>query len=97
MTEFARSVGRVLRRERERNRLTLRDVQRRSAGRFTASGVGGYERGERMISLDRFCRLADVYGSRPERLLAEVLGGREERPWTRSEVSEGGFGRNRAG
>ena len=94
--EFARAVGRALRQERERNRLTLREVQRISEGFFTASGVGGYERGERMISLYRFCRLADVYGARPDRLLMEIFGVRQELPWERTDVAEGSFGGGRA-
>lgn len=35
--------------------------------------MGGYERGERSISLDRFCRLAALYGVAPEALLARVV------------------------
>jgi transcriptional regulator with XRE-family HTH domain len=64
--------------------MTLRDVQRASEGAFTASGVGGYERGERMISLERFCRLAAVYGVPADQLLSEILT--EQRPQLRQEV-----------
>jgi hypothetical protein len=35
--------------------------------------VGGYERGERVISLGRFCQLAGLYGFPPERLLSDAL------------------------
>src|SRR5438309_276528 len=80
---FSKAAGQTLRRARVRRGLTLRDLMTVSQGRFKASVVGGYERGERAISLERFCDLAVVYGIPPDRLLAEVLGqlepeGREE-------------------
>lgn len=45
--------------------------------------LGAYERGERSISLGRFCELAQTYGVPADRLLAEVFarldpGGRQE-------------------
>ena len=42
-------------------------------GRFKPSSLGGYERGEREISVHRFCELAAVYQIPPDRLLASVL------------------------
>jgi transcriptional regulator with XRE-family HTH domain len=66
-------VGRALRRARTARGLTLRDVGIRSAGSLTPTAVAGYERGERKISLQRFCELAVFYGIEPERLLAEAL------------------------
>ena len=66
-------VGRALRRARTARKLTLRDVGIRSSGKFTPTAVAGYERGERKISLERFCELAIFYGVAPERLLAEAL------------------------
>jgi transcriptional regulator with XRE-family HTH domain len=51
----------------------LREVGARSAGTFKPTSVAGYERGERAISLQRFCELAEFYGAQPDRLLAEVL------------------------
>jgi len=56
----------------------------RSAGRFKPSVIGGYERGERSISLSRFCELARFYGVPPDRLLAEVMA--ELAPESRGEV-----------
>ena len=53
--------------------LTLRDLAPMSAGRFKATSVAGYERGERRISLERFCELCRLYGVSPWRLLANVL------------------------
>jgi transcriptional regulator with XRE-family HTH domain len=68
-----RDLGKALRRAREERGLSLREASRRSQGRFTASGIAGYERGERRISVERMCALAEVYGVRPERLLAAAL------------------------
>jgi hypothetical protein len=53
--------------------MTLRDVGARSGGAFKATAVAGYERGERAISLVRFCELCAVYQIPPQRLLAEVM------------------------
>ncbi len=66
-------MGRALRRARQARGFTLRDVGIRSGGIFTPTAVAGYERGERAISLQRFCRLATFYGVAPEDLLAEAL------------------------
>jgi transcriptional regulator with XRE-family HTH domain len=53
--------------------LTLRDVTSSSHGRFKPSVLGAYERGERSVSLTRFCELAQTYGIPPDRLLADVF------------------------
>ncbi|HEX3326174.1 MAG: hypothetical protein M3P01_12755 [Actinomycetota bacterium] len=73
METFAQVVGQVLRKARLDRGLTLDDVWLRSAGRFKPSSVGGYERGERSISLDRFCLLAAFYAIPADRMLAQVL------------------------
>lgn len=52
--------------------MTLEDAARESRGRFKPSATGGYERGERAITLERFCELCELYGVTPDRLLAEV-------------------------
>lgn len=52
--------------------MTLRDVARRTGGRFKASVLGGYERGERAISLERFCELAGTYGVDGASLLGDI-------------------------
>ena len=70
---FASIAGEVLRRARHRSALTLHQVMVRSGGKFKPSVIGGYERGERSISLARFCDLANFYGVPPDRLLAEVM------------------------
>jgi transcriptional regulator with XRE-family HTH domain len=66
-------VGEVIRNARVEHGLTVYDVERRSGGRFKPSSLGGYERGERSISLQRFCQLSEVYGIPADRLLREVL------------------------
>lgn len=73
MRTIGNDVGRALRRARAARGLTLRDVGIRSDGRLTPTAVAGYERGERKISLQRFCELAIFYGVEPEGLLAEAL------------------------
>ena len=70
---FSETAGDVLRRARRAMGLTLQEAAARSRGRFAPTSIAGYERGERHISLDRFCDLADLYAVPPDRLLAEVL------------------------
>lgn len=84
MGDFARTVGAVLRRLRRERDLTLHEVRDRSGGRFKPSVLGSYERGERSISLERFCELARVYRITPDRMLGEVMS--EVSPESRSEV-----------
>ena len=71
--DLSRETGRALRRVRIAKGLTLRDVARASRDRFKPSSIAGYERGERAITVQRFCDLADVYDVDPGRLLAGVL------------------------
>jgi transcriptional regulator with XRE-family HTH domain len=73
LVEFAQVVGDVLRRARIARGFSFRGVRDRTAGKFKPSALGGYERGERSVSLTRFCDLAEVYGVPADRLLAEVL------------------------
>ena len=73
-------VGRALRRARRARGLTLRDVGTRSAGRFKATAVAGYERAERSISVERFCELCQLYEMAPERLLLQALWHLSGRP-----------------
>ena len=70
---ITRALGKALRRAREERGLSLRDASKRSAGRFTPSGIAGYERGERHISVERLIALSEVYGVAPQRILAEAL------------------------
>src|ERR671918_124174 len=78
------ALGEVLRDARRRLGLTIREAAARSGTRFRPSAIGGYERGERAISLERFCDMAALYGIPPDRLLADVLD--RLRPEGRAEV-----------
>lgn len=84
MEAFAEILGQILRGARLRNGMTLQEVKARTGGRFKPSALGGYERGERRITLERFCALATLYGVPPDRLLAEAL--QELNPEGRDEV-----------
>lgn len=79
MDPMPQEIGRALRRARLARRLTLREVFSASGGRFKATSVAGYERGERSITLKRFCELCRVYGVAPERLLADIVRAAEGR------------------
>jgi transcriptional regulator with XRE-family HTH domain len=73
MERFAEALGEAIRHARQRAHLSLRDLERRSAGRFKPSAVGGYERGERDISAERLVELSFAIGIPPEELLADSL------------------------
>jgi transcriptional regulator with XRE-family HTH domain len=70
---FREAIGDALRAARREGGLTLRDVASLSDRRFKPSALGGYERGERSISLERFTELSSVYGVPADRLLGQVL------------------------
>jgi len=70
---LAIAIGRALRGTRRARELTLREVAARSGGLFKATSIAGYERGERSITLERFCVLCQIYGIPPERVLADIL------------------------
>lgn len=60
----------------------MRELTRQSAGRFKATSVAGYERGERTISVERFCELCVLYCVAPQAVLGDILvavGGGSER------------------
>jgi transcriptional regulator with XRE-family HTH domain len=65
-----------MRAAREQAGLSLRDLERSSQGRFKPSAVGGYERGERDVSAERFVEFAYLVGRLPEDLLADSLRAR---------------------
>jgi len=73
MKRFLEVLGDELRAARLRAGLRLREVGPRTQSVFKASAVGGYERGERAISVERLCQLAEVYGARPDVILARTL------------------------
>ena len=58
---YTEAVGTRLRAIRQAQGLSLAEVEERSAGRWSASAVGAYERGFRTLSLPRLKALADFY------------------------------------
>jgi transcriptional regulator with XRE-family HTH domain len=70
---YSRAAGEVLRETRLRLGMTLHDVAEISSGGFKPSALGGYERGDRTISIQRFCELARIYGASPDELLSQVV------------------------
>lgn len=72
MGSLGLEIGRALRRARLARDLTLRQVASLSHGRFRATSIASYERGERNISVVRFIELCRFYGSAPDGLLASL-------------------------
>jgi transcriptional regulator with XRE-family HTH domain len=66
---FARAVGERLRDIRRQQRLSLQAVEESSGREFKASVLGAYERGERIISVLRLQRLAQLYSVPVDQLL----------------------------
>ncbi len=73
MRSMALEIGRALRRARLDRGMTLKELADASAGSFRPTSVAGYERGERTISLVRFCELCRMLDVLPERVLGEIL------------------------
>jgi transcriptional regulator with XRE-family HTH domain len=71
--DFADEIGKALRRARAARGLTLRQVSTITEGRFKATSVAGYERGERTISVERFCDLCDTYKVSPQAILGDIV------------------------
>lgn len=80
MSQLGVEVGKALRRARRTRGLTLRQVSSASEGRLRPSSVAGYERGERTVSVERFCDLCQIYDVAPQAVLAEVLRAVEGKP-----------------
>lgn len=55
-------IGAHLRDVRKARGLSLKELEERTEGRYKASVVGAYERGERIISAPRLLALAQFYG-----------------------------------
>jgi transcriptional regulator with XRE-family HTH domain len=66
---FAQHVGERLRDIRRQQGLSLQAVEEGSRREFKASVLGAYERGERIISVLRLQRLANLYGVPVDQLL----------------------------
>lgn len=73
-TSYAREVGERLRNLRRQQRLSLLAVEEASGREFKASVLGAYERGERIISVLRLQRLAQLYGVPVDQLLPRAPG-----------------------
>jgi transcriptional regulator with XRE-family HTH domain len=69
---YAQEVGARLRDIRRQQGLSLQAVAEASQREFKASVLGAYERGERMISVLRLQRLAQIYGVPVDQLLPRV-------------------------
>jgi transcriptional regulator with XRE-family HTH domain len=67
--DFNYALGQRLRAARRHRGWSLGDVETHTDGEFKASVVGAYERGERAISVQRFARLSDIYGTPASELL----------------------------
>lgn len=80
MGNIALEAGRALRHIRNVRGLTLLDIARKSRGEFKPTAVAAYERAERNMTLDRFCRLCRVYEVDPARLLRAALRAADGRP-----------------
>lgn len=58
---YTAEVGRLLRAVRNAQGMSLRDVQVKSGGVWSAAAVGSYERGGRGLTVGRLAQLADFY------------------------------------
>jgi transcriptional regulator with XRE-family HTH domain len=74
---YSQQVGERLRVIRKQKRLSLQEVEARSAQEFKASVLGAYERGERALSVPRLDRLAQFYSVPIEQLLPRGITGPE--------------------
>jgi len=70
--EYAAALGRRLRAVRRQRGLTLQQVQKQSAGRWTIEVVGSYERGSRAVTVTRLADLAEFYGLSTAELLPDL-------------------------
>jgi transcriptional regulator with XRE-family HTH domain len=83
MEQLALEIGRAIRRARLDRGMTLKELADSSAGRFRPTSLAGYERGERTISVVRFCELCRLLDVPPGRLLQEItrtISGHGEQP-----------------
>ncbi len=71
---YARAVGDRLRNLRRQRGLSLLAVEESSDREFKASVLGAYERGERIISVLRLQRLAQLYRVPVDQLLPKPMG-----------------------
>lgn len=70
-TAYAALVGERMRSIRKQKKLSLADIESQTNQEFKASVMGAYERGERMISVQRLERLARYYGVTVDQMLPQ--------------------------
>jgi transcriptional regulator with XRE-family HTH domain len=68
---YAAQVGERMRAIRKQKKLSLADVENETNQEFKSSVMGAYERGERIISVQRLERLARYYGVTVDQLLPQ--------------------------
>jgi transcriptional regulator with XRE-family HTH domain len=68
---YAAQLGERMRSIRKQKKLSLADVEAQTNQEFKASVMGAYERGERMVSVQRLERLARYYGVTVDQLLPQ--------------------------
>ncbi|WP_312856542.1 transcriptional regulator [Phytoactinopolyspora halotolerans] len=73
--EFAKAVGRRLRKLRMKRQLSMQAVQDQSGGTISSAVIGSYERGERVPSVVRLAQIADFYGVPVDSLVSGREGG----------------------
>jgi len=73
MNALTSALGASIRDARVRAGLSLQELALLSEGRYSPSSLGGYERGERAISVVRFCELARLLGVPADQLLGRAL------------------------
>jgi len=71
-SEYATALGVKLRRIRRQRGLSLKDVERKSDGQWTAMVVGSYERADRAVTVTKLVELADFYGIPVSELLPDA-------------------------
>lgn len=67
--EFGREVGQQLRAVRRMRFMSLKDVEEKSGGRWTAVAVASYERADRQLKVEYLAELAGFYRVRVGDLL----------------------------
>ncbi|MCK9928774.1 transcriptional regulator [Frankia sp. Mgl5] len=60
--DHARLVGERIRMVRTQQGLSLADVEKKSAGKIKTVVIGSYERGDRMVTVERLAEIAEFFG-----------------------------------
>jgi transcriptional regulator with XRE-family HTH domain len=87
---YAQQVGQRLRAIRRQKGLSLQEVEATSEHEFKASVLGAYERGERVISVPRLQRLAQLYSVPVDQLLPRPAAARAANGGEATDEAEGG-------